>query len=134
MEIKDLLILIQKAAYKIRMNFCPGYLESVYQNALLIELRDMGLKAEKEVPLSLFYKGHNIGDFRADIIVNDQVILELKTVSTLNTNHEMQLVNYLHTTGIEYGFLINYGGDEYRIMLKTRDYRKLKEMSDALRF
>lgn len=122
METKLLLSLIKDAAYEVRLNLGPGYLESVCQNALLFELRCRGVFAEKEVPIPVWYKGEQVGDFRADILVEKRIILELKAVRELNVIHEAQLVNYLVATGLDYGYLINYGGDKFRIALKSREY------------
>lgn len=123
METTYLLSVIKEASYEVRLNLGPGYLESVYQNALLSELRSRGIYAEKEVAIPVWYKGEQVGDFRADILVENRVILELKAVRELNPIHEAQLVNYLVATGLDYGYLINYGGDKFRIALKTRIYR-----------
>lgn len=114
---------IKDAAFEVRKHLAPGYLESVYQNALVIELQLQGLTALKEVAIPVFYKEVQVGDFRADILVNNCVILELKAVREINPIHEAQLVNYLIATGIDYGFLINYGGEKYRIIRKTRIYQ-----------
>ncbi len=122
MEIENILDIIKEAAYEVRLNLAPGYLESVYQNALIIELQSRGLKVEKEVSIPVRYKGEVVGDFRADIVVNNSVILELKSVRDLNPVHEAQLVNYLTTTGFDYGYLINYGSEKFRIIRKTRLY------------
>ena len=123
METTYLLSVIKEASYEVRLNLGPGYLESVYQNALLSELRSRGIYAEKEVAIPVWYKGEQVGDFRADILIENRVILELKAVRELNPIHEAQLVNYLVATGLDYGYLINYGGDKFRIALKTRIYR-----------
>ncbi len=122
MEIEKILQIIKEAAFEVRLQLAPGYLESVYQNALVWELRSRGLTAEKEIPIPVRYKNHIVGDFRADILVNDSIIIELKAVREINPIHEAQLVNYLVATGIDYGYLINYGGDKYRIIRKTRIY------------
>lgn len=122
MEIEKILQIIKEAAFEVRLQLAPGYLESVYQNALVWELRSRGLTAEKEIPIPVRYKNHIVGDFRADILVNDSIIIELKAVREINPIHEAQLVNYLVATGIDYGYLINYGGDKYRIISKTRIY------------
>lgn len=122
MEIEKILQIIKEAAFEVRLQLAPGYLESVYQNALVWELRSRGLPAEKEIPIPVRYKNHIVGDFRADILVNDSIIIELKAVREINPIHEAQLVNYLVATGIDYGYLINYGGDKYRIIRKTRIY------------
>lgn len=117
-----LLQTIKDAAFEVRRNLAPGYLESVYQNALLVELQLRGLRAQKEVGIAVDYKGVAVGEFRADILVENSVIIELKAVRELNPIHEMQLVNYLVATGIDHGYLINYGGENYRIIHKTRIY------------
>ena len=122
METKYLLSAIKEAAFEVRLNLGPGYLESVYQNALMIELRSRGIYAEKESVIPVWYKGEQVGDFRADILVEKAIILELKAVRELNPVHEAQLVNYLVATGLNYGYLINYGGDKFRIALKSREY------------
>ena len=85
-------------------------------------MRSRGLNAEKEIPIPVKYKNHIVGDFRADILVNNTIIIELKAVRELTPLHEAQLVNYLVATGIDYGYLINYGGEKYRIIRKTRIY------------
>lgn len=125
METTYLLKIIKDAAYEVRLNLGYGYLESVYQNALMIELRNRGIYAEKEVAIPVWYKGEQVGDFRADILVEKNIILELKAVRELSPIHEAQLVNYLVATGLDYGYLINYGGDKFRIALKTRIYRPI---------
>lgn len=123
METNELLKVIKEAAYEVRLHLSPGYLESVYQNALILELRRMGIFSEKEVAIPVWYKGEQVGDFRADILVEKCIILELKAVRELNPIHEAQLVNYLVATGFDYGYLINYGGEKFRIALKTREYK-----------
>ena len=115
---------IQDAAYEVRLNLAPGFLESVYRNALMIELRARGLKAECEVPIPVKYKNHIVGDFRADILVNDTIIIELKAVREVAAIHEAQLVNYLMATGIDHGFIIIYGADKFRIIYRSRLFSK----------
>lgn len=117
---KDIIQKIRTCAYQVRLDLAPGYLESVYKNALYIQLQEAGLYAEKEAPLILEYHGQVIGDFRADILVNRSVILELKAVSELHPIHEMQLVNYLKVTKLDVGVLINYGSEQYRFIPKYR--------------
>lgn len=122
MDIRQIMQIIKESAYEVRLQLAPGFLESVYQNALIWELRSRGLNAEKEIPIPVKYKNHIVGDFRADILVNNTIIIELKAVRELTPLHEAQLVNYLVATGIDYGYLINYGGEKYRIIRKTRIY------------
>ena len=124
MNIDEILDIIKDAAYEVRKNLPPGFLESVYQNALMIELSEKDLIVSKETPIPVYYKGKIVGDFRADILVNGKVIIELKAVRELLPIHEAQLVNYLTATGIDYGILINYGGDNYRYIKKTRIYHR----------
>ena len=86
-----------------------GFFEAVYQNALLIELIKAGLQAEKEKKIQVHYHNQLVGDYIADIIVEDKVILELKSVKELHPAHSAQLINYLKATGLEIGLLINFG-------------------------
>ena len=101
MDTERLIKLIINTAYEVRSHLVAGYLESVYKKALLLELEDAGLKVEDEVELPVLYKGHVIGDFRADIIVEECVIIELKAVAHLIPAHEIQLVNYLTIAEID---------------------------------
>ena len=100
------------------MNF--GYMESVYEECLLKELTARDLKAESQVPLQVDYKGEKVGEYFADIMVEGVVILELKSVRTLERSHEIQLVSYLTSTGIDVGLLINFGPGGVQIKRKTR--------------
>jgi GxxExxY protein len=86
----------------------PGFLEKVYENALLVELKRQGLKAESQVSIKVVYKETVVGEYVADILVEDKVIIELKTVEKLDKVHEAQLLNYLKATGIQVGLLVNF--------------------------
>lgn len=86
-----------------------GFLEKVYENALFIELKNMGSKAQRQVPVKVYYQEQMVGDYYADIIVEDQVIIELKAAEALCEEHEYQLINYLKATNIEVGLLLNFG-------------------------
>ncbi len=94
-------------AYKVHNTFGSGFLEKVYQNSLAIELHSLGLLFDMEKPIKVHYNGKVVGDYIADIIVDDKIILEIKAIKELSTIHEVQLVNYLKATGIEVGLLIN---------------------------
>ena len=109
MKHKDITSKIIECAYKVHNSLGFGFLENVYQNAVIIELKKAGLNAQKEVPIKVFYEDKIVGDYIADIIVEDKVILELKSVKELHPAHEAQLTNYLKATGIEVGLLINFG-------------------------
>ena len=109
MKHQDLTSKIIECAYKVHNTLGFGFLEAVYQNALLIELQKAGLRAEKEKKIQVYYDNQLVGDYLADIIVEDKVILELKSVKDLHDAHSAQLINYLKATGIEVGLLINFG-------------------------
>lgn len=109
MKHEDLTSKIIACAYKVHNTLGFGFLETVYQNALLIELLKAGLQTEKEKEIQVYYDAQLVGGYLADIIVEDKVILELKSVKDLHPAHEAQLVNYLKATGIEVGLLINFG-------------------------
>ncbi len=106
---QDLTEKIIKAYYNVYNELGYGFLEKVYENALMIELKSLGLDCEKQKPISVSFKGHNIGEYFADIIVENKVIIELKAAEGLVEEHEAQLLNYLRATEIEVGLLINFG-------------------------
>jgi GxxExxY protein len=95
--------------YSVYRGLGYGFLESVYERALLLELQMVGLKAEAQVPLTVLYAGHEVGEFRADVIVENRVLLELKAAKTIEPVFEAQLLNYLRCTEIEVGLLLNFG-------------------------
>jgi GxxExxY protein len=107
-------------AMKVHRALGPGFLESVYQKALLYELAKAGFKVEADRPVQVRYDGVVVGDFRADLLVNDELLLELKAVSRLAVEHEVQLVNYLTATGKDVGLLINFGGRSLEFKRKLR--------------
>jgi GxxExxY protein len=109
MKQQDLTSKIINCAYTVHNTLGFGFLEAVYQNALLIELKKSGLRAEKEKKIQVYYENHLVGDYVADIIVENKVILELKSVKEFHDAHSVQLINYLKATGIEVGLLINFG-------------------------
>ena len=123
MNVEELRYKITGAAMAVHRHFGPGYLEEVYKNALLLELKELGLECEEEVPIPVEYKGVRVGDYRADIIVEKSLILELKAVSAMNASHEAQLVNYLNATKIDDGLLINFGAASLERKHKYRTYR-----------
>ena len=106
---KDLTDKIIKCFYKVYDELGTGFLESVYEKALMIEFKDIGLKAVNQKSLNVYYKNHLVGDFKADIVVEDKIIIEIKAVSKLTAQHEAQLINYLKATGIKVGLLVNFG-------------------------
>ena len=100
---------IIKAFYTVYNKLGYGFLEKVYENALLIELRNMGFNCKNQFPIKVFYKEEQVGKYYADIIVDDEIILELKAMESLCEEHEYQLINYLKATEIELGLLFNFG-------------------------
>ena len=114
---------IIECAYRVHNTIGFGFLETVYQNALIIELLKTGLNVEKEKPIKVLYENQIVGDYIADLIVEETVILELKAVKELHAAHEVQLVNYLKATGIEIGLLINFG-ESVEVKRKILDKQK----------
>ena len=108
------------AAMKVHSALGPGFLESVYQNALIWELRKSGIKADAQKPISVYYDGQIVGAFAADLSVNDSLIVELKAIQSLVKAHEVQLVNYLVATGIDEGLLLNFGAGRLEFKKKFR--------------
>ncbi|MFC1882021.1 GxxExxY protein [Thermodesulfobacteriota bacterium] len=108
MEINDITYKINGAIFEVNRILGPGFLEKVYENALLFELKNRGLEADKQVPIKVTYKDKLVGEYFADILVENQVIIELKTVEKLDNKHEAQLLNYLKATGIKVGILVNF--------------------------
>ncbi|MDF2437447.1 MAG: GxxExxY protein [Bacteroidota bacterium] len=105
----DLTGIIIKAYYNVYNKLDYGFLEKVYENALIIELEKLNLKCEKQKAIKVYYDEVNVGEYFADLIVNDLVIIELKAADSLAEEHEAQLVNYLRATDIEIGLLLNFG-------------------------
>lgn len=125
MEDEGLTRQIIGCAYEVHNKLGGGFLESVYQRAMAIELSKVGLPGVIEKTVPVYYEGQQVGDFRADIVVDQRVIVELKAVETLARIHEVQLVNYLAATNIPIGLLINFGPERVEVKRKYRDYKPL---------
>ena len=110
-------------AFTVHNTLGAGFLEKVYEQALILELKASGLSVRSQEPLSVKYRDQIIGEYFADLIVKDQVICELKAVDVLKKAHEVQLVNYLVATGMDVGVLINFG-DSITVRRKYREYKK----------
>jgi GxxExxY protein len=106
---KELIDIILTQFYRVYNDLGYGFLERVYQNALYFALTNEGLKCEVEKPIKVFHDGHVVGDYHADLLVEDCVKLELKACEDINPAHEAQLINYLKATEIEVGYLLNFG-------------------------
>ena len=101
-----------------------GFLEKVYERAMMLELPKQGLKCNNQKNIKVFYEGIEIGDYYADIVVEKCVIIELKAVETIAPEHEVQLVNYLKATEIEVGLLLNFGpGPQFKRRVFSNDYQ-----------
>ncbi len=105
----DLSDKIIKVFYEIYNELGFGFNEKIYQKAFGIALRQIGLKVEEQMPIKVYFRGQEIGEYFADIVVNDAILIELKAVSQMLEEHEAQLLNYLKSTKIEVGYVMNFG-------------------------
>ena len=123
MEYKDVTETVIGCAYNVYNKMGFGFLESVYEKCLLIELRKASLETESQKPITVYYDDEIVGEFVADIIVNDTIILELKSVRRVIKAHEVQLVNYLVATGKPVGLILNFGERKVEIKRKIKELR-----------
>jgi GxxExxY protein len=105
----DLTSKIINCFYKVYNTLGYGFLEKVYENSMLIELKNLGLSCRAQVPIDVYYAGYKVGFYVADVIVENLVIVELKAAESLCDEHEHKLINYLKATDLEVGILINFG-------------------------
>ena len=113
------------ACFEVSNELGIGFLESVYEKALLVALCDRGLKVERQVSIEVFFRQQAVGEFFADIVVEDQLIVELKAVKRLAVEHIAQVLNYLRATGKEVGLLVNFG-------TKKLEYRRFNNRIETL--
>ena len=106
---KDLTDQILKAFYNVYNELGFGFLEKVYQNALYLELKIRGFQVEAQKKITVYYKNVMVGEYYADLLVNNLIILELKATETVVKEFEYQLINYLRATNVEVGLLLNFG-------------------------
>ena len=116
---EDLTEKIIKAAMTVHNILGFGFMEKVYENSLMVELELSDLKAMQQQPMKVFYKEKLIGDYIADVIVEDKIIVELKSIENLNKIHEVQLVNYLKAVNMEVGLLLNFGKEKLEFKRKV---------------
>lgn len=121
MKYKEFTDRIIGCAYQVYNKIGYGFLESVYEKCLFIELRKSGLAAEAQKAITVYYDGQIVGAFAAVILVENIIILELKSVRQIVKVHEVQLVNYLVATGKDVGLLINFGEQEVEVKRKVRE-------------
>ena len=122
MEYEDITHKIIGAAYRVYNQLGFGFLESVYKKAMIIELTKNNFKVEVEKPLKVYYDNQVVGDFYADLFVQDKIIVELKSIQNLSKEHEVQLVNYLNGLNKEIGLLINFGPSGVQVKRKYRRF------------
>jgi GxxExxY protein len=114
------------AAYTVHNTLGAGFLEKIYEKALCLELKTRGMTVESQYPIPVYYAGVKIGDYYADLLVEDCLIVEIKTVENLSLAHEKQLVNYLAATNTDNGLLINFGSS-VQVKRKYRVYNSVSE-------
>ncbi len=112
---KEITERIIEACYEVANELGAGFLESVYEKALLVALREKGIDAASQVPMAVSFRGQDVGEFFADIIVESKVVVEVKAVKRLLPEHSAQVINYLKATGMEVGLLVNFGGPKVEI-------------------
>ena len=116
--------LILKAFYNVYNTLGYGFLEKVYENAMIIELKKLGLSCNSQLPIEVFYDNYKVGNYFADIVVEDKIILELKAAEAICEEHEFQLINYLKATNMEVVLLLNFGKKpEHKRKVLTNEYK-----------
>jgi GxxExxY protein len=122
---EDITRRILAASFDVMRELGHGFLESVYERSLLIALQSKGLTVKAQVPISVMFRKHIVGEFLADLLVEDKVIIELKAAKALAPEHQAQVINYLNATGIEVGLLINFGAPklEYHRLVRKKNYQ-----------
>ena len=129
MEINKLSEIIIGRTHKVHRELGTGFLEKVYENALRLELEEAGLSVRQQASIPVRYKGHIVGEYFADLIVDERIIIEIKAVQNLAKEHEVQLVHYLTATGVGDGLLINFGAS-VQVKHKYRIYRPRIDRQD----
>ena len=132
LQYEDLTGKILEACFEVSNELGAGFLESVYHKALIIALRQKGLQLRSEVPISVMFRGQNVGEFYADLVVEEKIIVELKAVSALAKEHIAQVLNYLYAGSIVVGLLVNFGTPkmEYRRLERRERNIGRKEESE----
>jgi len=110
-------------AFEVSKELGPGFLETVYKNALTLALREIGLNVKAETPVPVYFRGHNVGLYYTDLLVEGKVIVEVKAIRTLLKEHQAQVIHYLKATGINVGLLINFGNTKI-------EHRRLRRLPD----
>jgi GxxExxY protein len=127
---EDLTAKALEACFEVSKELGSGFLETVYERALLVALQEKGLAVKAQFPLSVQFRGHTVGEFYADILIEGKVIVELKAVRALTPDHYAQLINYLNATGIDVGLLVNFGNPKLQY---KRFHRKRPQEGEMLK-
>ena len=128
--IKKLTEQVIGCAMKVHRALGPGFLESVYQNALAHEFAKSKVRIQAQHRIPVYYEEVMVGDFYADFMIGDNLIIEIKAIQCLNKEHEVQIVNYLTGTGVDLGLLINFGSSSLQFKRKFRIYRNTGNRQD----
>lgn len=124
---KDVTSIIIQSFYKVYNTLGYGFLEKVYENAMRIELKKLGMSVEQQKNIKVYFDSEQVGDYFADLLVNDLVIVELKAAENICEEHETQLLNYLKATDIEVGLLLNFGKKaEIKRKIFLNEHKRLK--------
>jgi GxxExxY protein len=116
------------AFYEVYNELGYGFLESTYSEAMVIALEQLGYRAVREVPVPVWFRGRKVGQYFADMVVDDRILLELKAARTLERAHEAQLLHYLRATEIEVGLLLNFGlRPQFRRLLFDNERKRIRE-------
>ena len=127
----DLTRQIIGCAYKVHNTLGPGFLEKIYKNALRIELEKLGLTVKQQEPIRVIYDRQIVGEYYADLWINERIVVELKAALVLAREHEVQLVNYLTATGVNDGLLINFG-PSVQVKRKFRECKPKTPLLNAI--
>lgn len=122
MELNEITEKIIGSAYEVSNTLGCGFLEKVYENSMAKELKCKNLKVDQQKKISVFYKNENVGEYYADLFVEDEVIVELKAIKQLTEIHEAQLMNYLKSTKKKVGLLLNFGTTRIQIKRLVNNY------------
>lgn len=120
-SLNELSYIVRGCIYEVYNTLGPGLLESIYESALMLELQEHGLRSARQVPLAVEYKGHELGEgLRLDIVVEDSIIIELKSVEALQPVHHKQLLTYMKLAQIPLGFLVNFNTSDINGSIKRK--------------
>ncbi len=122
-DVESLICRVIHSAFLVKKTLGSGFLESDYHKALMLELQHCSIPFESEKRLQVYYRNQIVGDFKADLVVDNKIVVELKAVENISPQHEVQLVNYLAATGMDTGLLINFGSSKIEVKRKFRIYK-----------